>query len=37
MMLIYTKQHLSKIRDWTQEKVKQHWGWAEKKRAKQIN
>ena len=30
IILIYTKQHLSKVRDWTHEKVKQHWVWAEK-------
>ena len=31
IMLICIKQHLSSIRSSIHEKVKQHWGWAEKK------
>ena len=31
MMLICIKQHLSNIWSSIQEKVKQHWGWVEKK------
>ena len=31
-MLICIKQHLSNIWSWILEKVKQHWGWVEKKR-----
>ena len=30
MMFICIKQHLSNIRSWIREKVKQHWGWVEK-------
>ena len=30
-MVICIKQHLSKIWSWIHEKVKQHWGWVEKK------
>ena len=30
MMPIYIKQHLSNIWKSVHEKVKQHWGWAEK-------
>ena len=32
MILICIKQHLSKIWSSIHEKVKQHWGWVEKKR-----
>ena len=32
MMLIYIKQHLSTIWSSIHDKVKQHWGWTEKKR-----
>ena len=32
MMVIGIKQHLSNIWSSAHEKVKQHWGWAEKKR-----
>ena len=32
MMVKYIKQHLSNIWCSIQEKVKQHWGWAQKKR-----
>ena len=31
MMVIRIKQHLSNIRDSIHEKVKQNWGWVEKK------
>ena len=31
MWLICIKQHLSNIWSWIHEKVKQHWGWVEKK------
>ena len=31
MMLICTKQHVSNIWSSIHEKVKQHWGWVEKK------
>ena len=31
MMLICAKQHLSNIWSWIHAKVKQHWGWVEKK------
>ena len=31
MMVVCIKQHLSNIWSSTHEKVKQHWGWAEKK------
>ena len=31
MILIYIKQHLSNIWSSIHEKVKQHWGWVEKK------
>ena len=31
MMLICIKQHLSNIWSWIHEKVKQHWGWIQKK------
>ena len=31
IFLICIKQHLNKIRNSIHEKVKQHWGWAEKK------
>ena len=31
MMLICIKQHLSNILSSIHEKVKQHWGWVEKK------
>ena len=30
-MLIYIKQHLSNTQSYVHEKVKQHWGWDEKK------
>ena len=32
MMLVCIKQHLSNIWSSIHEKVKQHWGWVEKKR-----
>ena len=32
VMLIYIKQNLSNIWSSIHEKVKQHWGWIEKKR-----
>ena len=32
MMLICTKQHIRNISSWIHGKVKQHWGWVEKKR-----
>ena len=32
MMLICIKQHLSNICSTIHEKIKQHWGWVEKKR-----
>ena len=32
MILICIKQHLSNIWSSIHEKVKQHWGWVEKKR-----
>ena len=32
MMVICVKQHLSNIWSLSHEKVKQHWGWAGKKR-----
>ena len=31
MNVMCNKQHLSNIWSWIQEKVKQHWGWIEKK------
>ena len=31
MMIICIKQHLSNIGSSVREKVKQHWGWVEKK------
>ena len=31
MMVIYIKQHLSNIWNSVYEKVKQHWGWVEKR------
>ena len=31
MVVICTKQHLSNIWSSVHEKVKQHWGWVEKK------
>ena len=33
MMLICIKQHLSNIWNSIHEKVKQNWGWVEKKKA----
>ena len=32
IMLICIKQHLNNIGSSAHEKVKQHWGWVEKKR-----
>ena len=32
MMLVWIQQQLSNIRSTVHEKVKQHWGWVEKKR-----
>ena len=32
-MVMCNKQHLSNIWSWIQEKVKQHWGWIEKKKS----
>ena len=32
MMVICIKQHLRSIWNLTHEKVKQHWGWVEKRR-----
>ena len=31
MVIICNKRHLSSICGWAPEKVKQHWGWVEKK------
>ena len=31
MMVMYNKQELSNIWSWINEKVKQHWGWVERK------
>ena len=31
MILLYLKQHLSNISSSIHGKVKQHWGWVEKK------
>ena len=31
MMIQCNKQHLSNTWSWVHEKVKQHWGWVEKK------
>ena len=28
-MVMWNKQHLSKVWRWLYEKVKQHWGWVE--------
>ena len=33
IMIIRIKQHLSNIWSSVHEKVKQHWGWVEKKRS----
>ena len=30
ILMVMFKQHLSNGWSWIQEKVKQHWGWAEK-------
>ena len=32
MIIMCNTQHLSNIWSWIYEKVKQHWGWVEKKR-----
>ena len=32
IMVMCNKHHLSTIWSWIHEKVKQHWGWVEKKR-----
>ena len=32
MMVMCNKHHLSNIWNWIYGKVKQHWGWVEKKR-----
>ena len=36
MMLKGIKQHLSNTWDLINEKVKQHWGWIEKKKKKSV-
>ena len=33
MIVACIKQHLSNIWSSTHEEIKQHWGWAEKKRS----
>ena len=36
MIVIYIKQHLSNIWSSIHKKVKQHWGWVEKKRVQRF-